>query len=264
MDIQKRIDRIVKHLPDGQIEFMGYIWPAELIGPVHDFNKLRHPTIKQCIEYIVGIDLWFFPFPPPKRVYQYDDILLKLTIRAAGAHGDQKFYDDFVHNGYEIPHRKHAEDIPTISNCKLTQDMMDFCTVTFQIYEDITKDVHIGSLPAGKDETIPRQAFLEWLNEYMPGDGNSENQRQKNDPMGDLVEYLLATDQGKMKTNDVIQLLESKNIRFDFPNMPKEEKKNMVNELRGIGLSKRIVALILDWQRIKSKQVKLNSTMRRL
>jgi hypothetical protein len=85
---------------------------------------------------------------------------------------------------------------------------------------------------------------------------------QGGDSLEKVMEYLMATDQEKIKTNDVIQLLENKNIRFDFPNMSKEEQRENVQDLLERGLNKRMVALILDWQRIKSKQVQLKSTER--
>ena len=58
--LQSRINRFVKRMPIGRVEFMGYVWPAELIQPGYDFSKLKYPTLMQCLERVIGVDLSFY------------------------------------------------------------------------------------------------------------------------------------------------------------------------------------------------------------
>jgi hypothetical protein len=259
--IQEQIDRIVKYLPDDRIQFMGYIWPADRIKP--SFNNTWHPTIKQCVEYIVGVDLSFYPeFPPGESLTHSSFVLtdMRLDMCACGAFATQKDLDDFV-NGRSTG-KKCADAIQGYTRGDSFQCLEDLTKLVFQICDDLAKAVRRGGLPEREDNTIPRQAFLEWLDEYMPYDGGSKSPRQRIDPMGDLIKFLLATDQVKMKTNDVILLLENKKIRFDYPSMTKEERIERIHDLHDKGLDDRMIALILDWPSVKNKQRKLTSAKR--
>lgn len=267
MDIQERINRIVKHLPDGRIQFMGYIWPAEMMEPA-DFHKTWKPTIRQCVEYTLGVDLSFYEiFPPPRRL-PADTANLLVTIFELNASGVPttkrcvaNLYEDFLYNDGS-PSKKHADPVQGFTRQDSFQCLKEITELVFQVCDDLTKAFYLGRLPTGDDDTIPRQDFLEWLDEYMPYEGGSKSLRQRIDPMGDLIKFLLASDQAKMKTNDVILLLENKKIRFDFPSMTEEEQRERVHDLYNKGLEDRMIALILDWPRVKNKQVQLASAKR--
>jgi len=80
----------------------------------------------------------------------------------------------------------------------------------------------------------------------------------------DAVMYIQEIGCKKLKTDEVIQLLEKKNICFDYPNLSKGQIESVVNWLRERDISMRVIALILDWKRIQNEAVELESTKRSL
>jgi len=80
----------------------------------------------------------------------------------------------------------------------------------------------------------------------------------------EVVTYIQTIGCRKFKNDDAIQFLEKKNIRFDCPSLSKKQVGYLVSWLRDEDISSRIIALILDWPRIKDKTVKINSVIRKL
>ncbi len=171
IDIQKRIDRIIRRLPENKIYFLGYIWPADRIEPIRKIEGTRHPTIRECIEHILGISLWFFvDFPPDlKKGIGVKEILARFEEMATkGLSQPTDRVLSFLHIiDRKISTPEPAKKLENHFDTHKKQDLRILVGLVLQIYDDITKDIHIGSLPAGKDNTIPRQAFLGWLDDYM-------------------------------------------------------------------------------------------------
>jgi hypothetical protein len=76
------------------------------------------------------------------------------------------------------------------------------------------------------------------------------------------VNYIKTIDCSKLTNDEIIQLLEKKKIRFDYERLPKIQIQELINWLRGQNISNRVIALILQWPKIKSGDVKLNSVIR--
>lgn len=237
MDIQKRIDQFVKHMPDGRIQFMGYVWPAELITPDYDFHEVRHPTIIQCLEYIMGVNLSFYFNGPPKAEINQEEVGHHISYIMSWANIDRG--KDLI--------------VKQVNNTSLWDEFLNFDELAFQIYDDIVKDIHIGELPAGKNGTIPRESFLQWLNGYLDS--------KLDDNLERVLAYLLCRNQDDIHTEKVISLLKENNLDYNYNAMPKTTREPTVNELYKRGLRPRMIALILDWRRIESGKIKLESAV---
>lgn len=156
--IQEEINRLVKHLPGNKIGFLGYVWQAESIRPNYDFNSLRHPKIFECLEYILGVELFFYCFEPPTAERSSKEFNLYIRIVEACA-------KMVVDNGAKTPPK--PEPVEGYTRRDREREFSEFDYIACRIYDDIVKDIHVGVLPAGKDDTIPRGAFLEWLDKYI-------------------------------------------------------------------------------------------------
>ena len=151
--IQNKISCFVKHIPGNKIEFMGYIWPANLIQPDYIFDILRHPTIMQCLEYVLGVDLFFCFDGLHKDGIDTEKLYMHLNCIKSYAEVDR---------GKKMA----VESIEKYTAQNMEDDFLGVYDIAFKIYDDIVKDIYIGILPAGKDNTIPRGYFLEWLGKY--------------------------------------------------------------------------------------------------
>ena len=155
--LQSRIDRFVKRMPEDKIEFMGYIWPANLIQPDYNFNTLRHPTIMQCLEYVLGVDLFFCFDGLHKNGIDTEKLYMHLNCIKSYAETDR---------GKKMA----VESIEKYTAQNMEDDFLGVYDIAFKIYDDIVKDIYIGILPAGKDNTIPRTDFFNWLRLYIEPD----------------------------------------------------------------------------------------------
>ena len=174
--IQKKIETIIKHLPDDKIQFMGYIWPAKRLKPDKDPGELRHPTISQCMEYLLGISLWFVPFDFPGPDKSVGGKSFSFNRDYFG-----EITEELVYHSYcVIESTAEAEcgqntakpaDPKTIDEDPMWE-IASLYEILFEIHDDMIKDAYVGTLKLGMDDTIPREVFLEWLTGYWH-DGRS-------------------------------------------------------------------------------------------
>lgn len=131
-----------------------------------------------------------------------------------------------------------------------------------ELFFDFLQDVYDCNL-------LP--AFLTYLGHFCTTFTNSPEQGLDDEesiygiiskPLEEAVAYIQLISCQKLKTDEIIQLLEKKNIRFDYPNLSEKQLEAMLDWLREKNVSIRVIALILDWPRIKKREVKLESTQR--
>ena len=216
-----------------------------------------HPFQNHLIEYISGKKLmnrWRVDYFEMKQLYpqiqhilkvRYDEGSMRELIIGLGSNRP------IPAAGLSIGIPKHLAPIrfpQTEKTLKLAVFKLTEVEAVEKTYFEVETDKieHCSTKATSEDET-----FFPELNLRHP-------------MLKETVAYIQAIGCENFKGDDAIQFLEKKNIRFDYPNIPKGQVETLVSWLKEKGMSNRVIALILDWPRIRNGQVQLDSVIRRL
>lgn len=258
------MDSIKKRLPYLGIEINGFVELDEL-NPVQkmirpNYQALKNETMNE-VSLFMGL-IGLSTLNPLHKVDGFDGNFNIFEIREniEEAYG-LKTGLDFAEVAVDIKQLIERG----VATGKIKRGVIDYTSPPAPIHGPFRVDFYYDTLP-----------LIGWMKKFYPipieleDDQGEINQNFNIDAAGghlgikEIVSLLKKIKPEDAQTQKVKDLLKKNNISFDFPAMSTKEKKELIESLTEEGLSTRLIALILNHERIANNQVELKSAIRNI